>query len=140
MLDYSFTYAELEYFLLILVRVTAFVYIAPFFSMTNTPRNVRIGLSFFVTVLLFQAIPRQSVSYDSMLGYLMIVMKEMIAGLLVGFAANLCTSVVSFAGQIADMEVGLSMVSLIDPATKQNASITGVYYNYMVMLMPMSMQ
>ena len=135
MLDYSFTYAELEYFLLILVRVTAFVYIAPFFSMSNTPRDVRIGLSIFVAVLLFQALPHQSVSYDSLLGYLMIVMKEMIAGLLVGFAANLCTSVVSFAGHIADMEVGLSMVSLLDPATKQSASITGVYYNYMVMLM-----
>ena len=29
------------------------------------------------------------------------------------------------------------MVSLLDPATRQNASITGVYYNYMVMLMLM---
>lgn len=138
MLDYTFTYADLEYFLLILVRVTCFVYIAPFFSMSNTPRNVRIGLSFFVTILLYQAVPRQAIVYDTLLGYFVIVMKEVVTGLLIGFAANLCTSVVSFAGHIADMEMGLSMASLMDPATRNNSTITGIYYNYMVLLMLMA--
>ena len=47
MLDYTFSYADLEYFLLILVRVASFIFAAPFFSMTNTPRNVRIALRNF---------------------------------------------------------------------------------------------
>ena len=34
-------------------------------------------------------------------------------------------------------EMGLSMASMLDPATKQNSTITGVYYNYMVLLMLM---
>lgn len=138
MLEYTFTYADLEYFLLILVRVASFVYIAPFFSMSNTPKNVRIGLSFFITILLYQSVPRQMIVYDTPLGYCMIVMKEVITGLLIGFAANLCTSVVTFAGQIADMEMGLSMASLIDPTTKNNSTITGIYYNYMILLMLMA--
>lgn len=137
MLDYTFTYANLEYFLLIFMRVASFVFIAPFFSMSNTPRRVRAGFSFFVAVLLYQALPKETVSYGTYLGYFVIVMKEILTGLLIGFAANLCVSVVTFAGQIADMEMGLSMASLMDPATKQNATITGVYYNYMVMLMLM---
>ena len=138
MLDYTFTYADLEYFLLILVRVSCFVYIAPFFSMSNTPKNVRIALSFLVALLLYQAVPRQEVVYTTLLGYLIIVMKEVLTGLLIGFAANLCSTVVTFAGQIADMEMGLSMASMLDPATKENATISGVYYNYMVLLMLMS--
>ena len=41
MIDISFTYADLEFFLLILVRVTCFVHVAPLFGMTNTvPRQV----------------------------------------------------------------------------------------------------
>lgn len=138
MLEYTFTYADLEYFLLILVRVASFVYIAPFFSMSNTPKNVRIGLSFFITILLYQSVPRQAVVYDTLIGYSMIVMKEVLTGLLIGFAANLCTSVVTFAGQIADMEMGLSMASLMDPTTKNNSTITGIYYNYMILLMLMA--
>ena len=137
MLDYSFAYADLEFFLLVLVRVSCFVFIAPFFSMSNTPRNVRIGVSLCLAVLLYQVVPRRDISYDTLLGYSIIVMKEAVTGFMIGFAANLCSTVVTFAGQIADMEMGLSMASMLDPATKQNSTITGVYYNYMVLLMLM---
>ncbi|RKI93660.1 flagellar biosynthetic protein FliR [Parablautia intestinalis] len=135
MLEYAFTYADLEYFFLILMRVGSFIFTAPFFSMSNTPRRVRAALAFFIALLLYQGLPRQAVSYDTLLGYTIIVMKEVITGLMLGFAANLCATIVTFAGQIADMEMGLSMASLMDPATRQNTTITGIYYNYMIMLM-----
>ena len=137
MIDYNFSYGDLELFLLIFVRVASFVYIAPFFSMSNTPSRVRVGLAFFISVLLYQTGPEQEVAYDTLTGYTIIVMKEAVTGFLIGFGANLCTAVVSFAGQIADMEMGLSMASLFDPATKQQTTITGVYYNYMVLLLLM---
>lgn len=137
MIDYSFNYGDLELFLLIFVRVASFVYIAPFFSMSNTPSRVRVGLAFFISVLLYQTGPEQEAAYDTLTGYTIIVVKEAVTGFLIGFGANLCTAVVSFAGQIADMEMGLSMASLFDPATKQQTTITGVYYNYMVLLLLM---
>ena len=137
MIDYSFSYGDLELFLLIFVRVASFVYIAPFFSMSNTPSRVRVGLAFFISVLLYQTGPEQEAAYDTLTGYTIIVIKEAVTGFLIGFGANLCTAVVSFAGQIADMEMGLSMASLFDPATKQQTTITGVYYNYMVLLLLM---
>lgn len=137
MIDYNFSYGDLELFLLIFVRVASFVYIAPFFSMSNTPARVRVGLAFFISVLLYQTGPKQEIVYDTLIGYTIIVMKEVVTGFLIGFGANLCTAVVSFAGQIADMEMGLSMASLFDPTTKQQTTITGVYYNYMVLLLLM---
>ncbi len=137
MIEYAFSYADLEYFLLILVRVSCFVFIAPFFSMTNTPRNVRIGLSVCVAVILYNTVPQVEVTYNTLIGYFIVVLKEAVTGLLIGFAANLCTTIVSFAGHIADMEMGLSMASLMDPTTKESATITGIYYNYMVLLMLM---
>ena len=137
MIDYSFSYGDLELFLLIFVRVASFVYIAPFFSMSNTPSRVRVGLAFFISVLLYQTGPEQEAAYDTLTGYTIKVMKGAVTGFLIGFGANLCTAVVSFAGQIADMEMGLSMASLFDPATKQQTTITGVYYNYMVLLLLM---
>lgn len=131
----SFSVYDLEYFLLIFTRMTCFVFVAPFFSTKNTPAIVRIGISFFTSMLLYQALtPSQAVAYDTVLEYAVIVMKEAIVGLLIGFAANICTSIVNFAGHIADMEVGLTMVTLLDPTTQQNSSVTGVLYQYMVML------
>lgn len=137
MIDYSFTYGDLEYFMLILIRVLCFIYVAPFFSMSNTPRNVRIALGFFVALLLYFSLPRVTIEYNTLVGYSIIVLKEIVTGFLIGFAANLCTTIVTFAGRVADMEMGLSMASLMDPATRNDSTITGVYYNYMVLLMLM---
>ena len=136
MINYSFSIYDLEYFLLILVRVSCFVYVAPFFSMRNTPANVRVAMSFFTSLLLYQALtPTEAVAYSSLMGYTVIVLKEALVGLLIGFAANICTSIVNFAGSIADMETGLSMVTLMDPTSRESTSITGVLYQYVLMFM-----
>ena len=136
MIDYSFSLYDLEYFLLILVRVSCFVYVAPFFSMKNTPANVRVAISFFTSLLLYQALtPAEAVTYSSLAGYTVIVLKEALVGLLIGLAANICTSIVNFAGSIADMETGLSMVTLMDPTSRESTSITGALYQYVLMLM-----
>lgn len=137
MLDISFTFADLEYFLFIFVRVTSFIYIAPFFGMTNTPNRVKIGLGLFIAYLLNGAYPNGEVLYTTLTGFIAIVLKEAVCGFLIGFGANLCTSIVAFSGHIADMETGLSMASLFDPTTREQTSITGIYYNYIIMLMLM---
>ncbi|MCX4306912.1 MAG: flagellar biosynthetic protein FliR [Acetatifactor sp.] len=134
MLDISFTYADLEYFLLILVRISCFVHVAPFFSMSNVPRRIKIGFSIFFSYLLYQMLDQNEVVYNTLLGYAVIVMKEALTGFLIGWGAQICTTVTAFAGNIADMEIGLSMVSLMDPTTKEQATFTGVFYQYIFML------
>lgn len=136
MIDLSFSTYDLEYFLLILTRVASFVFVAPFFSMRNTPRRVRVGLSVFTALLLYQTLtPSEAVVYGSLMEYTVIVLKEAIVGLLIGFGTTICTSIVNFAGSIADMETGLSMATLMDPTTRETTSITGVLYQYIFMFM-----
>lgn len=131
MINYSFSIYDLEYFLLIFTRVSCFVFAAPFFSMQNTPARVRVGISFFTSMLLYQILtPAEAVVYDTVMGYAIIVMKEAMTGLLIGFVTNICMAIVNFAGAIVDMETGLSMATLMDPTTKQITSISGVLYQY----------
>ncbi|MBR1770999.1 MAG: flagellar biosynthetic protein FliR [Lachnospiraceae bacterium] len=131
MIDFSFSIYDLEYFLLILVRVSCFVFSAPFFSMNNTPARIRVGLSIFVASLLYGTMtPTEVLLYETVLDYAVLVLKEGIAGILIGFGANICVAILNFAGSIADMETGLSMVTLMDPNTRQQTSITGVLYQY----------
>lgn len=136
MLDVSFSYAELEYFLLIFTRITCFIYIAPFFGMRGVPNRVKIGLGFFISLLLYHAItPHVPVAYTTVWQYAVIVMKEAVTGLFIGFGASICNSIVIFAGRMVDMDIALSMVNQLDPTTKENASISGIYYQYTVLLM-----
>ncbi len=136
MVDYSFSIYDLEYFLLILVRVSCFVFISPFFSMRNTPNVVKIGLSFLSSLLLYQTLtPAPAAAFDTVLEYAVLILKEAFAGFLLGFGANICTAIVSFAGSVVDMETGLSMATLLDPATQESSSITSVLYQYALTLM-----
>jgi flagellar biosynthetic protein FliR len=135
MINYSFSLTEIEYFLLILVRVSTFVYLAPFYGMKGVPNQVKIGISFFVSVLLFHVTgPHEALAYNTVWGYGMIVAKEALTGLFLGFGVSICTGILAFAGRIIDMETGLSMVNLVDPTTKEMSSMTGVLYQYMVTL------
>ena len=52
MINYSFSIANFEYFLLILVRIASFVYIAPFFGDNAVPARVKTGLSAFVALFI----------------------------------------------------------------------------------------
>ena len=65
------------------------------------------------------------------------VIKEAITGILIGYAANVCVTILNFAGHLVDMEIGLSMVSLFDPVSRESVTISGTYYQYTVLLMLM---
>lgn len=135
MVNYSFSVAELEFFMLIFCRISCFIYIAPFYSMNNTPSRIKIGLSFLVSVLLYTTMGEKTgLVYDSIYGYAALVLKEAATGLLLGYGCSICTGIVGFAGRIIDMETGLSMASMMDPTTKEDMSISGLWYQYAVML------
>lgn len=136
MIAYSFSIAELEYFLLIMTRITSFIAVAPFFGMNNVPRRTKIGLGFFISMLLYHTTaPHVPLEYQTVWGYGVLVMKEAVTGFLIGYGAQICTLIVGFSGRIIDMNIGLSMVSMMDPTTRENISITGMFLQYILMLM-----
>ena len=129
MIDYSFSYGDLEVYLLIVVRIMSFIFVCPFFGGNQTPNPVKIGYGLLLSILLYGAVPFYPPDYNTVVGYTVIVLKEAMVGLLIGFAVTLCEQIAAFAGTVVDMQVGLSMVSLMDPATNQQVTITGSIYS-----------
>ena len=127
-----------EYFLMMLVRIASFVSIAPFFGMNNTPRRVKIGFSAIVAIIMYQMIlPKEPMEYSGVIEFAIIILKEGITGLLIGFAANICNSIVLLSGKIIDMEIGLAMMDMFDTTTNTQSSISGMLYNYFIMILLM---
>ena len=135
MVEYTFSLDNFEIFLLILVRVSCFVYIAPFFGMANVPGRVKIGLAVCIAFLIHGFADTSYITYTGMLGYAGIVLKEGITGLLIGLAANICNSIILFAGNIIDMDIGLSMAQQFDPINHTQVTITGNLYFYFIMML-----
>lgn len=135
MVNYTFSLVDFEVLILIVVRISCFVSVAPFFGTRNVPNQVKIGFSVLVAIIIFASVDQSSLTYTGMFGYAIIVMREGITGLLMGLAANICNSIILFAGNIIDMDIGLSMAQEFDMMTNSQTTITGSLYNYFLMLM-----
>ena len=135
MINYTFSLVDFEILILILVRISCFVFIAPFYGTSNIPAQAKIGLSLVVSILIFGSIDQSAVTYTGVFGYAVIVLREGITGLLMGLAANVCNSIILFAGNIIDMDIGLSMAQEFDPMTRSQVTITGNLYQYFVLLL-----
>ena len=135
MVDFSFSLIDFEYILLITVRIASFVFVAPFFSQRGVPAQAKIGLSFFIAVILFHIVPPPEKVFAGVLGYGVAVLKEGITGLLIGFAAYICNSIVIFAGNIIDMDIGLSMAQEYNPDMSMQITSTGNLYYYLIFAM-----
>ncbi len=134
-IDVVISQQDIEYFVLILVRITSFVFIAPFFGMSNTPQKTKLGLSVFISLIFYNILPVKTIEYTTLLEYTAIVFKEAAAGLLIGFSAYICSTIIFFSGRMIDMDIGLSMANMFDITTKQQATITGSIYNYFILLL-----
>lgn len=126
---------HLEFFLLILVRVSGFMVSAPIFSLRNIPMRAKAILAIALSVPIFHILPYEPLTYTTVVDYSILVILEMICGLVMGFMANVSYYILSFAGQVIDQEMGFSMVNQYDPITSAQVTITGNLYTYAVMLM-----
>lgn len=135
MFNATYSLQTFEYFLLVLVRIAACIFAAPFFNTKGVPTKTKIGVAGCIAIMLTGVLPEQNLAYTGIMEYGVIVIKEGITGLLIGYSASICNSIVLFAGSLIDMQIGLSMAQEFNPMTMMNESITGNLYNYMVMLM-----
>lgn len=135
MIDYVFSYREFEYLLLIIIRVASFVFVAPFFGMNGVPRRVKVALSVFISLVIYHAsLIHPELEYNSLWEYTVLVIKEIMSGLIIGFGAQICTMIVSFSGRIIDTNIGLTMAQMMDPTTRDNTTLTAVFLQYTTML------
>ncbi len=130
----EFSVENLEYFLLIAMRISAFMVSAPFFSLSHVPRRVKAGLSFVLAFIIFSTLKYEPLEYVGTIGYAALVIKETLAGLILGFMANICTMILSFAGYLVDAEIGFSMMQNMDPTSNTNVTVTGNVFVYTVTL------
>ena len=131
----NFTIENLEFFLLILVRISGFIFSAPFFSLSNIPKRVQVGLSVFIAIVLYESLEKNTVVYNGVIEYAELVILEFMLGLIMGFIMSGCIYILSFSGQIIDMEIGFSMVNVVNPTANMSTTVTGNLYTYFVMLL-----
>ena len=129
---YDIMQNHLGLFFLILTRISGVFMIAPFFGSINIPIYLRVGASFAISLVLFPIVDAQfSLQIpETLLGYALAIITELIVGWLIGFSAMIIFSAINMAGKLLDMQVGFAIVNVVDPTSGQQIPLIASFqYN-----------
>lgn len=132
---YAFAIDHYAAYLLVLMRVVAFVATSPVFSSRVWPAWAKLGLSAFVALTITPGLSGVIPDPFSEPGmYILLALKETVMGLLLGFITTLVFSATSFAGQAFDVQIGFSSATLFDPAAGQSSGLTNSFLSLLFTL------
>ncbi len=125
---------NIPWVLLVFARLTSFMVSAPFFSTRTTPNLLKVGMGALLTLLIMPTLPSlENVPVD-MLAYSFWLLKEVIVGLVLGYAAALTFTAVRIAGGLVDWQMGFAMATLLDPESQSNNTLIGQFV-YLVQIL-----
>ena len=124
----------LEAFLLVLVRTGGFIVTAPLFSHKSINTRLRILIAGCIAITLFASVDFPLPEYDTVFGYTVLVVKELLIGLSLGFVSSIVMAIIVMAGEFIDREIGFSMATTFDPSMGTMVTITAELYDKMLYL------
>ncbi|WP_159884372.1 flagellar biosynthetic protein FliR [Paenibacillus puerhi] len=111
-------------YMLVFCRVTSFFLVAPIYSARNVPTPFKLGLSFFIALIAFSGAGAQAgIVIDGL--YILSIVREIMAGLCLGFIAYMFFTVVQIAGGFIDIQMGFGIANVIDPMTGMQSPVIG---------------
>jgi len=132
---------EVIIFALVLSRVAGIFSAIPVFSGRALPARIKIIVVLMITLCCYPAlhiIPPATIEYDAIsLGLL--IFREILIGLTLGFITRIIFSAVEFSGQIIGMQMGLTISSIIDPSFGNQTQIMSVMQSLLATLLFLSL-
>lgn len=121
--------------ILVFARILSIFAFTPLLSRKNVPVMVRVILSIFITMIVIMVVQPDPIDSGTQAGiYLMMILREVFIGLVLGFITNMFFNTVQVAGEIMDMQSGLGMAKVFDPETNVQMSIIGSIISFMMYL------
>lgn len=135
-----FPIIKVQDFLICAARVGSLIGVLPVFYGGQTPAKIRTGLALSFALLIFPVV----VSYlpTQILGTWelgLLLLKEVVLGLMVGFVARLVFTAVEFAGTIVGFQMGYAAANVFDPQNQHQISLLGQFQNIIAILIFLSL-
>jgi flagellar biosynthetic protein FliR len=120
-------------FLFITVRLSGLMLFAPFFSSESVSVRIKAALVVALSVVLYPLVmprfPTVPLSHWPLL-----VLGELLVGSAIGIATSLVFEAVQMAGQILSVQMGYSLVSILDPNTQAESTVVATFHQALAML------
>lgn len=119
--------------ILIFARVLGFVRFAPVLNRKEIPGMVKLSFALILTIILMMTVPVETVPSGASLALGIIL--NVVGGMLVGFIANCIVQAISAAGDMINMQMGLSSAMVLDPTMGAQVSILGSFFGLLAVIL-----
>jgi flagellar biosynthesis protein FliR len=116
------------------VRLSGLMLFAPWFGSAVIPVRIKAGLVLALTLLLFPTVGRGIGTY-AMSEWPFLVATEFLIGVGMGIATNIAFEATQLAGEVIGIQVGYSLVNILDPQTQVETKVIPLFYQCIVMLL-----
>ncbi|MDI6731275.1 MAG: flagellar biosynthetic protein FliR [Candidatus Margulisbacteria bacterium] len=117
--------AQLTVFLLILARISGVFIQAPVFSSRNVPFYIKTAIAVWLSLILWFVVPISPLLPTGVVSLIFALTFETAFGFLIGFVCSIIFLAIQSAGEIMDLQMGLSVASALDPVFGSVISIIG---------------
>ena len=132
--------AQLELFLLVLVRCSGVLLTAPILGHRALPAMVKIGLVILLSLTVMASLPVASVEIATTLSSLiLLIVRELVMGAIIGLFFSFIFYGIQFAGTAVGYQMGFSMANILDPSTSEQTPIIGEFWSLLGMLILLSL-
>jgi len=127
---------DLTYFIFIFARMVGCIMFNGIFGRANLPRIFQFGLAVFLSIAVLDALPVHNYpEITTSIEYMVLIMKELFLGFVIGTIMNLFSTIVIIAGEATDMQIGLAMAKIYDPKSNISMGISASILNVLFMLL-----
>lgn len=116
-------------FSLILMRMTGCIFFNPLLGRSTIPVLVRSGIIMVLTILVYSFSAPVVVDTSNVIGYGVLLLKELAVGYVLGAVFNFFIGALIFAGSVMDFQMGLSMATIYDSQSNASVSVTANLLN-----------
>lgn len=127
-----FSVREFILLFLIFLRISSAFVSAPFFGNRVIPVISKLFISMVISYIIFLSTDTSAIK-DVPTGWLLLIysIKEVITGLIIGFALQFVFFGISYAGTLMGFEIGLNLAEVFNPSEEINSNVIGevLYYS-----------
>ena len=122
-------------FLLVLVRITSFLFTMPVFSMRQISTIVKLAIVLVLSVITMTTFENQIIIVSSLIELGFLVIQEALLGVILGYTATIIFLGIQSAGDLIDLTAGLKMSASYDPITGVSSSLHSSIYNWLAVIL-----
>src|SRR5882724_5782303 len=114
-------------------RVSGLMIFAPFFGNSAIPIRIKAILAIGITVVLYPAYAER-VGVITLMQWPGVVTRELVLGMAIGLVANFVFEAAQTAGQILGVQMGYSLVNILDPQTQVDTTVVSLFHQTVAFL------